>query len=338
MKKQLSLLVFALMAILVLAACGGKGEEEKTPENDKQESPVEKKAEATQQSADDSVAENGMQEITYLGETYSVPENAERIVITGAMEAMEDATVLNIEPVGGITVAGEFPETFKAVVGNTESIGEKQQPNFEKILELQPDVILGTTKFKDEVVEKLEQIAPTILVSHISTNWQDNLMLMAQLGDKEEEAKTLLAQYDKDIKAAAELKEEFEGKKIMAIRIRGGSLFVYPEDVFFNPSLYNELGIDVPEVIQKAKAQEEISIEQLAEVNPDVLFIQVQTSGNQENEQVYEELKKNPIIQNINAFKNDAAYSNIVDSLLEGGTVLSKIEFLKALEENVLKK
>lgn len=336
MKKQLSLLVFALMAILVLAACGGKVEEEKTTENDKQESPVDK--EATQQSADDSAAENGMQEITYLGETYSVPENAERIVITGAMEAMEDATVLNIEPVGGITVAGEFPETFKAVVGNTESIGEKQQPNFEKILELQPDVILGTTKFKDEVVEKLEQIAPTILVSHISTNWQDNLMLMAQLGDKEEEAKTLLAQYDKDIKAATEIKEEFKGKTVMAIRIRGGSLFVYPEDVFFNPSLYNELGIDVPEVIQKAKAQEEISIEQLAEANPDVLFIQIQTSGNQENEQAYEELKKNPIIQNINAFKNDAAYINIVDSLLEGGTVLSKIEFLKALEENVLKK
>ncbi|PIC77948.1 iron-uptake system-binding protein [Sporosarcina sp. P19] len=336
MKKQLSLLVFALMAILVLAACGGKVEGEKTPENDKQESTVEK--EATQQSADDGAAGNGMQEITYLGETYSVPENVERIVITGAMEAMEDATVLNIEPVGGITVAGEFPETFKAVVGNTESIGEKQQPNFEKILELQPDVILGTTKFKDEVVEKLEQIAPTILVSHISTNWQDNLKLMAQLGDKEEEAKTLLAQYDKDIKAATEIKEEFEGKTVMAIRIRGGSLFVYPEDVFFNPSLYNELGIDVPEVIQKAKAQEEISIEQLAEVNPDVLFIQVQTSGNQENEQAYEELKKNPIIQNINAFKNDAAYSNIVDSLLEGGTVLSKIEFLKALEENVLKK
>ncbi|ARF15631.1 ABC transporter substrate-binding protein [Sporosarcina ureae] len=336
MKKQLSLLVFALMAILVLAACGGKVEEEKTPENDKQESTVEK--EATQQSADDGAAENGMQEITYLGETYSVPENVERIVITGAMEAMEDATVLNIEPVGGITVAGEFPETFKAVVGNTESIGEKQQPNFEKILELQPDVILGTTKFKDEVVEKLEQIAPTILVSHISTNWQDNLKLMAQLGDKEEEAETLLAQYDKDIKAATEIKEEFEGKTVMAIRIRGGSLFVYPEDVFFNPSLYNELGIDVPKVVQKAKAQEEISIEQLAEVNPDVLFIQVQTSGNQENEQAYEELKKNPIIQNINAFKNDAAYSNIVDSLLEGGTVLSKIEFLKALEENVLKK
>ncbi|WP_369802800.1 ABC transporter substrate-binding protein [Sporosarcina sp. P10] len=336
MKKQLSLLVFALMAILVLAACGGKVEGEKTPENDKQESTVEK--EATQQTADDGAAENGMQEITYLGETYSVPENVERIVITGAMEAMEDATVLNIEPVGGITVAGEFPETFKAVVGNTESIGEKQQPNFEKILELQPDIILGTTKFKDEVVEKLEQIAPTILVSHISTNWQDNLKLMAQLGDKEEEAKTLLAQYDKDIKAATEIKEEFEGKTVMAIRIRGGSLFVYPEDVFFNPSLYNELGIDVPEVIQKAKAQEEISIEQLAEVNPDVLFIQVQTSGNQENEQAYEELKKNPIIQNIDAFKNDAAYSNIVDSLLEGGTVLSKIEFLKALEENVLKK
>lgn len=115
-------------------------------------------------------------------------------------------------------------------------------------------------------------------------------------------------------------------------------MFVYPQDVFFNPSLYNDFGLEVPEVIQKAKAQEMISVEQLAEVNPDVLFIQVQQSGNQENEQAYDVLKKNPIIQNITAFKDDHVYINLVDSLLEGGTVFSKTEFLTALQQNVLQK
>lgn len=329
MKKQLSFLLFGLMAILVLVACTDTKEVEEIPQGDEKESNV----------AKESSIQNGMKEITYLGNTYSVPEKVERIVIAGTMEAMEDATALNIEPVGAITVAGEFPEIFKAAMGKAESIGEKQQPNFEKILELQPDVILGTTKFPDEVVQKLEEISTTILVSHISSNWQDNLMLMAQLGDKEEEAKALLAQYDKDLQSAkTTLKEEFENDTVMTLRIRGGQMYVYPEDVFFNPSLYNELGLEVPEVIQKAKTQEAISIEQLAQVNPDVLFIQVQQSGNQENEQAYETLKKNSIIQNITAFKNEHVYINIVDSLLEGGTVFSKIEFLKALQQDVLKK
>ena len=329
MKNRMSLLLFALMAILVLVACTDTTKEKETSQNEKEASVGEQ----------ESQTESDMQEITYLGETYVVPEKVERIVITGAMESMEDATALNIEPVGAITVAGEFPEVFKAAMGKAESIGEKQQPNFEKILVLQPDVILGTTKFPDEVVQKLEQVATTILVSHISTDWEDNLMLMAQLGDKESEAKALLAQYEKDIESAkASLLQEFEGDTVMAIRIRGGQMFVYPEDVFFNPSLYNELGLEVPEVIQKAKAQEAISVEQLAEVNPDVLFVQVQQSGTEENEQAYEEMKKNPITQNITAFKNDDVYINIVDSLLEGGTVFSKIEFLEALQQNVLKK
>lgn len=329
MKKRMSLLLFALMAILVLVACTDTTKEKETPENEEKESTV----------AKESQAQSGMKEITYLGDTYLVPEKVERIVITGAMEAMEDVTALNIEPVGAITVAGEFPEIFKAAMGKAESIGEKQQPNFEKILELQPDVILGTTKFPDEVVQKLEEVATTILVSHISSDWQDNLMLIAHLGDKEEEAKALLAQYDKDIESAkTTLMKEFESDTVMAIRIRGGQMFVYPENLFFNPSLYNELGLEVPEVIKKAKTQEAISIEQLAEVNPDSLFIQVQESGNQENEQAYEDLKKNKIIRNITAFKNDHVYINSVDSLLEGGTVFSKIEFLKALQQNVLTK
>lgn len=329
MIKRMSLLLVVLMSVFALIACSGTSSTKEKSQNEEKESTA----------AKDSQAPNSMKEITYLGETYSVPEKVDRIVITGAMEAMEDATVLNLEPVGAITVGGEFPEVFKTAMGKAESIGEKQEPNFEKILELQPDVILGTTKFPDEVVQKLEEVATTILVSHISTDWQDNLMLMAQLGDKEEEAKALLAQYDKDIESAKpSLMKEFEGEKVMAIRIRGGQMFVYPEDVFFNPSLYNELGLEAPEVVQKAKTQEAISIEQLAEVNPDRLFIQVQQSGNQENEQAYEELKKNPILQNITAFKNDQVYINIVDSLLEGGTAFSKIEFLKASQQNVLKK
>ena len=333
MKKRIGLFLFGLMGILVLVACTDTTKEAETeveiPKSEVQESDV----------AAESETQSGTKEITYLGETYTVPEKAARIVITGAMEAMEDATALNIEPVGAITLAGEFPEVFKVAMGKAESIGEKQQPNFEKILELQPDVILGTTKFPEEVVQKLEQVATTILVSHISTNWQDNLLLMAQLGDKEEEAKELLAQYDQEIESVkGTLVKEFEDDTVLVIRIRGGEMFVYPEDVFFNPSLYNDLGLAVPAVIQKAKAQEAISVEQLAEVNPDVLFFQVQQSGTQENEQAYEQLKKNPIMQNITAFKDDNVYINLVDSLLEGGTVFSKTEFLKALQQNVLQK
>ncbi|WP_339230535.1 ABC transporter substrate-binding protein [Oceanobacillus sp. FSL K6-2867] len=280
-------------------------------------------------------SESDVREITYLGETYTVPNEVERIVITGAMEAMEDATALDVEPVGAITLGGEFPEVFKESMGQAESIGEKQEPNFEKILQLKPDVILGTTKFPEEVVSKLEQIAPTILVSHISTDWEDNLLLMGALSGKEKEAETLLSDYDQLVDTAkADLSGDFEDKTVVAIRVRAGKMFIYPENVFFNPILYSELELNAPEAVKNAKAQEEISIEQLAEMNPDHIFMQVQQTGTQENEQVFEQLKQNSIIQNIDAFKEDQVYVNIVDSLLEGGSAYSKSEFVKALQSN----
>lgn len=322
--------VLLLISALVLVACNSKEEtnngiEEPSNKVEATESEVESKEETNK---------GATREITYLGETYTVPGHVERLVITGAMEAMEDAIALGVEPVGAITIAGEFPAVFKEAMGQAESIGEKQQPNFEKILQLKPDVILGTTKFPEEVVSKLEQIAPTILVSHISSSWEENILLMAELSGKQDEAEALLKDYNQRIEnAKTSLTEHFEGKSVVAVRLRGGKMFVYPENVFFNPVLYDELKLDVPDAIQKAKAQEEISIEQLAEMNPDYIFIQVQQTPTGENEQAFDQLKENPIVKNINAFKENQVYVNIVDSLLEGGTVFSKNEFVKALQQ-----
>ncbi|WP_301110176.1 ABC transporter substrate-binding protein [Sporosarcina sp.] len=323
MKNKFQLFILSLIALFALAACNSQAQVEEDAPKD-----------ADKPAAEVETSEAETQEITYLGETYTIPGNVERIVIAGAMEAMEDATALGVEPVGAITIAGEFPEVFKEAMGQAESIGEKQQPNFEKIVQLKPDIILGSTKFPEEVVSKLEQIAPTILVSHISSNWEDNIMLMGKLSGKEDQAQTLLSDYKKNIEELkTSLAEDLKGQTVVAMRVRGGKMFVYPENVFFNPVLYDELGLEVPDAIKKAKAQEEISIEQLAEMNPDHIFMQVQQSENQENEQAYEQLKKNPIIQNIKAFKEDQVNVNIVDSLLEGGTVFSKVTFLDELKK-----
>lgn len=329
MKIKLQVFLLALLTLLALAACGAE-----TKKEDQTAKEPTKTEDSSKDNSSANISEADTREITYLGEKYTVPTKVERIVIAGAMESMEDALALGVEPVGAITVAGEFPEVYKKAMGNAVSIGEKQQPNFEKILELKPDVILGTVKFPDEVKAKLQQIAPTIFVSHISSDWEDNLNLLAELSGKEAQAEKLLSEYKQNIESVkATLAKDYAEKTVVTMRVRGGKMFVYNQEFFFNPVLYTELGLQVPEAIQQAKAQEEISIEQLAKMNPDMIFMQVQETGNQENEQAYEELKKNPIIQNINAFNEDRVYVNIVPSLLEGGPLFSRNEFIKALQD-----
>ncbi|MBU5350678.1 ABC transporter substrate-binding protein [Paenibacillus barcinonensis] len=318
-----------VLLLVVLAACGGgekQSELSETANNNGSKAATETESNAS----------NSTKTIEYLGETYTVPQQVKNIVITGAMEAMEDALVLEVHPTGAITVGGEFPEMFAAITNTSESIGEKQQPNFEKILALKPDVILGSTKFQEEVKQNLKKIAPTILVSHIATDWESNLQLMAELTGKQAEAEKIISQYQTDTQAAkASLKEKLKGKKVAAIRIRGTQMFVYPQDVYFNPVLYNEIGLEVPQEIQTAKTQEAISVEQLGDMNPDYLFVQFSSSETQDASNTFEDLKKNAIFQNVNAIKQGHVYVNVVDPLMEGGPAYSRIKFLESVLQHL---
>ncbi|MCR6524519.1 ABC transporter substrate-binding protein [Lysinibacillus sp. JK80] len=332
MKKKFLFISFIALFMLILAACGEKKavEEESSTDTPKEEEVTQTKEESTN--------ENGTRTIEYLGESYEVPEKVERIVVTGAMEAMEDMVVLDVHPVGAIAIGGKFPEIYASVTDKAESIGEKIKPNFEKILELNPDVILGSTKFPEEVQSKLEKIAPTILVSHISTNWESNLNLLAELTGKQADAEKILSTYKADIEAAkSTLTEKLQDQKVAAIRIRGGQAYVYPKEVFLNAVLYGELGLAVPNEVAKAKSQEAISVEQLADMNPDYLFVQFSTDENADAPNALEDFKKNPIIQNITAFKNDQVFVNVLDPLMEGGPAYSRIKFLEAIQQNLVK-
>jgi iron complex transport system substrate-binding protein len=326
MKRAGTGLVALLM--LFLAACGSTDKTATAGGNDSAGNSVAAPAGNT--------AEQATRTVRYLDKEYTVPAKVERIVITGSLEAMEDAVVLGVQPVGGITVGGKFPDMFKEITGSTVSIGEKTQPNFETILQLKPDVILGTSKFKPEVTEKLVKIAPTFPYSHISTNWEANLRLLAELTGKQDLAEQTLQKYKADVEAAkAQLGEKLKDKKVVVIRYRQGNINIYPANVYFNDTLYKDLGLPVPEPIKAAKAQETISLERFSEMNPDYLFVQFSQDENKENPKALEEVQANPIWQSINAVKNNRVYVNVVDPLAQGGTAWSKINFLKAAVEKL---
>lgn len=334
MRKLFTGLLLATV-VAVLAACGNNATDNsasgKASPSASVQSAAPAAASATAPSAAPSNAVAATKTIKYLDAEYTVPATAERIVITGAMEAMEDSVLLDIHPVGAIAVSGKFPEMFSAITDKAESIGEKTEPNFEKILSLKPDLILGSTKFDPAVLEKLEQIAPTIPYSHVATNWDANLTLLGELTGKQEQAAKLIEQYKTDLAAAKESAVAgLKDKKVLLVRIREGSIFIYGKDLYFNPSLYTDLGLTLPDAVAAAKKQEQLSIEQFAQINPDVVFIQFSEDENSKATGALDELQKNPIFQSVSAAKNGKVFVNIVDPLAQGGTAYSKIQFLKA--------
>ncbi|MNC23399.1 Iron-uptake system-binding protein precursor [compost metagenome] len=188
------------------------------------------------------------------------------------------------------------------------------------------------------MVEQLKKIAPLIQVSHIASNWEANLNLMGELTGKQDQAQAEIAKYKADLDSAkAQLGDKLKNQKVVALRIRAGQMFIYPANVFVNPILYEGLGLNVPAEVEAAKAQEAISVEQLAAMNPDVLFLQFATDENAEAVTALEDIQKNPIIQKVNAMKNAHTFVNVIDPLAEGGPAWSRMQFLKAAVEQLNK-
>ncbi|PCK18578.1 iron-uptake system-binding protein [Bacillus pumilus] len=311
MKNWLALLTLCIMMIIT-AACGAT--ENKTASNTSKS----KSAASTES------------KINYLDQTYKLKTPVKRIVIAGSLESMEDAKLLGIHPIGASTVGGTFPELFKDMTTKTEGIGEKTEPNLEKILKLKPDVILGSTKFPPATIKKLDKVQTTIPVSHVSSDWESNLLLLGTLTGKKEEAKNIITDYQEDLKQAKEtLKEASNNKTAVILRIRQGNLYVYPEDVYFNSTLYGDLGFTAPSDIKQAKAQAMISMERLGKLNPDYIFVQFSKEENSSNPNALKDLEQNKIWTSLKAVKNGHVNENVVDPLLQGGTALSKTTFLE---------
>lgn len=274
--------------------------------------------------------------IHYLGKEYTIPNKTERIVVTGALESLEDALLLNVKPVGAMTVGGSFPSMLSNITQGVIPIGEQKQPNFEAILKLAPDIILSSDKFPAGTAEQLQKIAPTIPVSHIATTGEANLLLLAELSGKKALAQEIIQKYHEQIKAVkSQLQEQVKSKKIIAVRFRAGNINIYPEDVFFNDILYKELGLTVPEEIKAAKAQEIISLEKLSEMNPDIIFLQYAAGENLAQPKALNDLQQNVIWSNLQAVKNKQVFVNVVDPLIQGVAIGGKMQFLQAFVDKL---
>lgn len=325
--KKLVMSICIIATLVLLASCGKPTATEGTQSST-----------TTPVSSTDS-ASTTTRTITYLDKSYTIPAKAERIVITGSLEAMEDSILLDIHPVGAISVSGKFPPLFASITDQAESIGEKIDPNFEKILSLKPDVILGTTKFDPAVLEKLQQIAPTIPYSHVATNWEANLTLLGEISGKQKQAAQEITAYKANLaKAKVSLQRTLKDKQVLLVRMREGSVCLYGPDLYFNPVLYSDLGLAIPAEVAAAKSQEAISIEQFAQMNPDVLFIQFSEDENPDATGALEDLQNNPIFQSIQAVKDGNVFVNVVDPLAQGGTAYSKIQFLQAFVDTLQSK
>lgn len=140
---------------------------------------------------------------TVMGEV-EVPTNPERVVVDWDLGHV---VALGVEPVGASKTTLEYGLLLKQFVTDlTEEIGQDGQVSYEKVLDLNPDLIITWNR---EQVEEYEKIAPTVVFE--TQNYDgihEQLTAMGEILNKQDEAKKWLTDFDQRIADAKSKVEE----------------------------------------------------------------------------------------------------------------------------------
>jgi iron complex transport system substrate-binding protein len=179
----------------------------------------------------------------------------------------------------GIEVAGTpsssvNPPALASAIDGTVNAGTLQEPNFEAIAAMGPDLIIVAQRSAAQLPE-LARIAPTIDLSIDELNNVESSIAQARtLGaifDRAPEAEALIGNLEASFAAIREASAD-AGNALM-ILTTGGSVSAFGAESRFN-LLYNELGFGLDTAVQQeGRHGMAISFEFLVEADPDWIFV-----------------------------------------------------------------
>ncbi|AXK32316.1 iron-siderophore ABC transporter substrate-binding protein [Streptomyces armeniacus] len=264
--------------------------------------------------SDSGKAEGGTHVVkTYKGDV-KVPDNPERVVVLDTAE-LDSAITLGVKPVGatkadvGTDFLGYLPDSK---VKGIENVGNIAQPNLEKIAALDPDLILTNGSRDEKNYDKLKEIAPTVMTETTGLPWKENFKVHADALGKKEEARKVVAAYDKhagEVTEALGGAERAKSLKTNVIRfVEGADLRIYGDGSYIGTVL-EDAGLGRPPIVDKATELDglmlEVSPEQVDKVDTDVLFY---TSYGDQSKSGESKATDNGLWKNMKAVKNGTAH------------------------------
>ncbi|WP_020617917.1 ABC transporter substrate-binding protein [Paenibacillus daejeonensis] len=205
---------------------------------------------------------------------FTLEQKLERIVVLDNKFA-DQLIAIDEKPIGSVTSAGsdtDFPEYLMDKLTDVKVLGTRDEPNMEAILEMNPDLII-CTGFQEQFYDQFSKIAPTLMLD-FDEDWRDTLVTMSKILEKEQEAQDLLTAYEQK---TAQLKEEFAAKlgdeTVALIRPRDGAIRIHPPEHRTGAILYNDLGLNLPPLLNDQDDSYQISLEVLPDVDADHYFL-----------------------------------------------------------------
>jgi len=294
-KKVTIMMTVFLATLLLLVGCSDKSKEVKEDE-DKQSDPVTEEV-STERTMTDA-----------LGNEVTIPAKPERIL---ASYLEDNLAALGIIPVAQWSVndGAGVQKYLQDYLKDVPTIPFELP--FEVVTSFTPDLILmgSAQAVEGSKYEQYNKIAPTFVVEEEDNgDWRKQLLSVGEILEQTEEANKVLAEYEVKAEESKKLlQESVDSESAAAIWLVNNNFFMVSENVSSGAVLYGDLGLSIPSLVKEISSTatgnwSAISLESLAELDADHLFLINSDKGNGA------EMLKDPLWKNIPAVKNNHIY------------------------------
>ena len=232
-----------------------------------------------------------------------VEKNPERIIVFdyGILDTLDK---MGVEILG--LPKGNIPEYLSKFNDEKyENVGSLKEPDFEKIYELNPDLILISGR-QSESYEELNKIAPTIFFQVDGAKYLEsitnNYKILGQLFDKEEFVEEELSKLKESMDQIKEKVVE-KGYNALVVMANDGAISAFGKGSRFG-IIHEEFGFEPADPdLEVANHGNSITFEYILEKNPDYIFVidrSATVGGNIGAEQIFD----NDLIRETAAYKN----------------------------------
>jgi len=234
-----------------------------------------------------------------------VKKNPEKVVVFdfGILDTLD---IMGVKVIG-VPQSGTIPSSLEKYASSQyANVGSVKEPDFEKIYELQPDVILISER-QASLYDQFTEIAPTIYFETSSADYfnavKNNVTILGKLFDKEDFAREKLTEIEQ---AVSDLKEKVTalGANALVVLANDGSISAYGDNSRFG-MVYNNFGFQPADPnIEASTHGQSITFEYILEKNPDYILVidrAATTGGSVTAEQLFD----NELIKQTDAYKNN---------------------------------
>ena len=257
-----------------------------------------------------------------LGQS-EIPLDPQRIVVLDATSEflLDGLLALGIKPIGLARCPSCLnSDPFSDVVGDLPSVGTDEQPSLEKILSLNPDLILGY-EWQESFYPQLSKIAPTVIVNPYAggNDFKRNLRQLGEILGKSDQVESILAEYNGRIQNFRQrFGEKLKRKTVSLLTFSGSEFHVHGPEYLFIARVMSDAGIQFIPAYRERKdgGQLNMSIEVLPNWDADFLFLELYQQDSIEG---FDTLAKTPLWTTLNAVRNDQVY--IITKYPSGGPI-----------------